>query len=82
MTSIVYQDRASGSMFLYQPKYPAQRSLFEQKRTERVLTALEELRHVGNINIFLFKNYFIIDILYCLSYKFFIFLLLFFLKNP
>ena len=56
MTSIVYQDRASGSMLLYQPKYPAQRSLFEQKRTERVLTALEELRHVGNINIFLFKK--------------------------
>lgn len=56
MTSIVYQDRASGSMFLYQPKYPAQRTFFEQKRTERVLAALEELRHVGNINIFLFKK--------------------------
>ena len=56
MTSIVYQDRASGSMFLYQPKYPAQRSLFEQKRTERVMAALEELRHVGNINVFLFRK--------------------------
>ena len=39
MTSIVYQDRASGSMFLYQPKYPAQRSLFEQKRIERIVAA-------------------------------------------
>lgn len=56
MTSIVYQDRVSGSMFLYQPKYPAQRSLFEQKRTERIMTALEELKHVGNINIFLIKK--------------------------
>lgn len=56
MTSIVYQDRASGSMFLYQPKYPAQRSLFEQKRIERIITALEELKHVANINIFLLKN--------------------------
>lgn len=56
MTSIVYQDRASGSMFLYRPKYPAQRSMFEQKRTERIIAALEELRQVGNINIFLFRK--------------------------
>lgn len=56
MTSIVYQDRASGSMFIYQPKYPAQRSMFEQKRTERIVAALEELRHVANINIFLLKK--------------------------
>lgn len=56
MTSIVYQDRVSGSMFLYQPKYPAQRSMFEQKRTERIISALEELRYVGNINIFLFRK--------------------------
>lgn len=56
MTSIVYQDRSSGSMFLYQPKYPAQRSMFEHKRTERIVSALKELRHVGNINIFLLKK--------------------------
>ena len=56
MTSIVYQDKASGSMFLYQPKYPAQRSLYEQKRIERILAALEELKSVGNINIFLYKK--------------------------
>ena len=56
MTSIVYQDRASGSMFLYGPKYLAQRSMFEQKRTERIIAALEELRHVGNINIFLLRK--------------------------
>ena len=48
MTSIVYQDRASGYMFLYQPKYPEQRSMFEQKRTERIIAALEELRNVVN----------------------------------
>lgn len=56
MTSIVYQERASGYMFLYQPKYPEQRSMFEQKRTERIIAALEELRNVGNINIFLYKK--------------------------
>lgn len=56
MTSIVYQDRASGCMFLYQPKYPEQCSMFEQKRTERIITALEELRNVANINIFLYKK--------------------------
>ena len=56
MTSIVYQDRSSGSTYLYKPKYPAQRSMFEQKRTERIIAALEELRHVANINIFLLKK--------------------------
>lgn len=43
-------------MFLYQPKYPAQRSFFEQKRNERIVAALKELKHVGNINIFLYKR--------------------------
>lgn len=56
MTSIVYQDKASGSMYLYQPKYPVQRSLYEQKRMERIMAALKELRYVANINIFLFKK--------------------------
>lgn len=56
MTSIVYQDRVGGLMYIYQPKYSAQRSLFEQKRTERIVAALEELKHVGNINIFLLKK--------------------------
>lgn len=59
MTSIVYQDRSSGSMYLYKPKYPAQRSMFEQKRTERIIAALEELRHVANINIFTDCHYFL-----------------------
>lgn len=56
MTTIVFQDRSSGSMFIYNPKYPAQRGVFEQKRTERLIAAIEELKHVGNINIFLFKK--------------------------
>lgn len=56
MTSIVLQDRSSGSMYIYLPKYPAQRSMFEQKRTERLIAAIEELKHVGNITIFLFKK--------------------------
>lgn len=56
MTSIIYQDRASGSMFIYRPKYPAQRSIFEQKKSERIIAALDELRHVGNINIFFYKK--------------------------
>ena len=64
MTSIVYQDRSSGSMYLYKPKYPAQRSMFEQKRTERIIAALEELRHVANINIFLIPDPFILTVSY------------------
>lgn len=56
MTSIVYQDRVSGCMFVYNPRYPAQRSMFEQKRTDRIIAALEELKYVGNINIFLYKK--------------------------
>ena len=45
MTSIVYQ-----------PKYPVQRSMFEQKKSERIIAALNELKHVSNINIFLHKK--------------------------
>ncbi len=56
MTSIVYQDRASGSMYIYRPKYPAQRSIFEQKKTERIIEAMKELEGMGNINIFLYKK--------------------------
>lgn len=56
MTSIVYQDKTSGRMAVYKPVYPAQRSMFEQKRTERVIAALGELKHMGNINIFLYKK--------------------------
>ena len=56
MTSIVYEDKASGSKYLYQPPYPAQRSFFEQKRNERIAAGLKELRHVANINIYLFKH--------------------------
>ncbi len=56
MTSIVYQDKTGGQMAIYRPDYPAQRSMFEQKRTERVIAALEELKHMGNINIFLYKK--------------------------
>lgn len=56
MTSIVYQDKTGGAMMIYRPKYPAQRSFYEQKRVERIVAALEELEHVGNINIFLYKK--------------------------
>lgn len=56
MTSIIYQDRASGTMYIYQPKYPSQRSFYEQKRNERILAALEGLSHMGNINIYLYKK--------------------------
>lgn len=56
MTSIVYQDKASGKMFIYNPQYPAQRSMFEQKKTERIVRALNELQHMGNVNLFLFKK--------------------------
>ena len=56
MTSIVYQDRVRGLMYIYQPKYPVQRSMFEQKKSERIIAALNELKHVSNINIFLHKK--------------------------
>ena len=36
MTSIVYQDRVGGLMYIYQPKYPAQRSLFDYCSTGRI----------------------------------------------
>lgn len=56
MTSIVYEDKASGKKYLYQPSYPAQRTFFEQNRNERIISGLKELRHVANINIYLFKH--------------------------
>lgn len=56
MTSIVYEDKTSGNKYLYQPSYPAQRTFFEQKRNERIMSGLKELRHVANINIYLFKH--------------------------
>lgn len=56
MTSIIYQDRASGTMYIYRPEYPSQRSFYEQKRNERIFAALEELSHMGNINIYLYKK--------------------------
>lgn len=56
MTSIVYQDRASGSMYVYKSPRQKQRSFFEQSRNDRIRAALEELEHVGNINIFLCKR--------------------------
>lgn len=56
MTSVVYQDRASGRMFVYKPICQSQRSFFEQTKNERIHAALEELEHMGNINIFLCKR--------------------------
>ena len=56
MKSIVYQDKVSGTMYIYQPKYPPQRSLFEEKRIERIINALNELKSMSNINIFLYKK--------------------------
>lgn len=56
MTSIIYQDRASGTMYIYQPEYPSQRSFYEQTRIERIFAALDELKYMGNINIYLYKK--------------------------
>lgn len=56
MTSVVYQDRASGRMFVYNPICQSQRSFFEHTKNERIRAALEELEHMGNINIFLYKR--------------------------
>lgn len=43
-------------MFIYSPKYPAQRSLFELKKNERILTAMNELSHMGNVSIYIYKK--------------------------
>lgn len=56
MTTIVYEDRVNGFLHIYRPRYPAQRSMYEQKRNERILAGLKELEHVGNINIYLYKK--------------------------
>ncbi len=56
MKSIVIKDISSGLMFVYKPKYPAQRSFFEQKRNERIQAALTELKHTGNIGIYLLNG--------------------------
>jgi hypothetical protein len=56
MQSIVYQDKTGGKMFIFNPKYPEQRSLNELKRTERIITAIKELEHMANINVFLYKR--------------------------
>ena len=43
-------------MFVYKPCYPTQRSFFEQKRAGRLIAALQELRGMGNVNIYLLKH--------------------------
>jgi hypothetical protein len=56
MQSIVWQDKTSGALYIYKPSYPKQRSFFEQKRSARIAAALAELKHTGNINIYLYKR--------------------------
>lgn len=56
MTSIVYQDKVSGSMYIYSPKYPTQRSFFELKRNERIQEAIKELKFMGNVRLYLYKK--------------------------
>ena len=56
MTSIVYQDKESGSMYIYSPQYPAQRSFFELKKNKRILEAIKELEYVGNVRLYLYKK--------------------------
>lgn len=56
MTSIVYQDKASGFMYAYYPQYPAQRNLFELKRNERIQEAIKELQYMANVRLYLYKK--------------------------
>jgi hypothetical protein len=51
MKTIGYQDRAGGSIHIYKNV-----SKPDQKRHERTMEALNELRHTGNINIYLIKG--------------------------
>ena len=56
MQSIVYREIGTDVMYVYQPKYPQQRSLFEEKRTERLINAINELSTMSNIVIYLYKK--------------------------
>lgn len=56
MQSIVYREIGTDVMYVYQPKYPKQRSLFEEKRTERIINAINELSNMSNIVIYLYKK--------------------------
>ena len=56
MTSIVYQDKASGSMYIYSPQYLAQRSFFELKRNERIQESMKELQYIANVRLYLYKK--------------------------
>lgn len=51
MKTIGYRDKAGGSIYLYKNV-----SRPDQKRHDRVKEALNELRHTGNINIYLIKG--------------------------
>lgn len=53
MKTIVYQDRISGAKYIYNPQNI---KLDILKNHERIETALNELRHVGNVNIYLYKH--------------------------
>lgn len=56
MTSIVYQDKVSGQMFIYAPQHPEQRSFFELKKNERILEGIKELKNLSNARIYLYKK--------------------------
>ena len=56
MQSIVYREIGTDVMYVYQSKYPKQRSLFEEKRTERIINAINELSNMSNIVIYLYKK--------------------------
>ena len=51
MKTIGYKDKAGGSIYLYKNV-----SKPDQKRHERIKEALQELRHTGNINIYLIRG--------------------------
>jgi len=54
MKTIAYKDLASGTMKVYD--YPQGINYHNQKRSERIVAALEDLRHTGNIGIYLIKG--------------------------
>ena len=56
MQSIVYREIGTDTMYIYQPKYSQQRSLFEEKRVERITNAINELSNMNNIIIYLHKK--------------------------
>jgi len=56
MKTIAYRDLAGGGFMRYFEKEDS-KTLFRQKKHERIKEALEDLKHTGNVAIYLVSKY-------------------------